>query len=307
MSQRAVAGATALAALLTGGGMLFASGQQFRASTGVVRLPVIATDGKGNVVGGLTRDSFAVFEDGERQDVEFFSEGAPGEALPLRLGLLLDTSGSMELDLKDAMGAVIRFVDACVEATDVTFVDFDRTVQLGRFSPPSYPMLFGRIRSRQPGTETALYDAIGVYLQASAGRRGQHVLLLYTDGGDTASSITLSDVQRMLRASDVLLYAVGYLEHQSSSSRVTQQMQITRLARETGGEAFFPGSTEALDAAYERILQEIGARYTLGYVPTQAPDEGFHRVEVKLTSPDEHPGVKLRTRPGYYVYPRSDR
>jgi len=307
MLQRAAAGATALAALLGGGLILPAAGQQFRASTGVVRLPVIATDEKGAVVSGLTRESFTVFEDGEPQDVEFFSEGAPGETLPLRLGLLLDTSGSMELDLKDAMGAVIRFVDACVEASDVTFVDFDRTVQLGRFSPPSYPMLFGRIRSRQVGSETALYDAIGVYLQASAGRRGQHVLLLYTDGGDTASSITLSDVQRMLRAADVLLYAVGYLEHLSSSARVNQQMQITRLARETGGEAFFPGSTQALDAAYARILQEISARYTLGYVPTHTPDEGFHRVEVKLASPGDHPGVKLRTRPGYYIYPRGSR
>jgi Ca-activated chloride channel family protein len=303
MAKRRWPAALALAVLLAGSAARPGAGQQFRASTGVVRLPVIVAGKDGEVVRGLTRESFEVFENGERQDVQFFAEGAPGEVLPLRLGLLLDTSGSMELDLRDAATAVIKFVDACEEATDVTFVDFDRTVQLGRFSPPSYPMLFGRIRSREPGEMTALYDAIGVYLQASAGRSGQHVLILYTDGGDTASSITFSRVQQMLRASDVLLYAVGYLEHQPSSARVQQQMQITRLARETGGDAFFPGSTAALDGAYDRILDEISARYTLGYVPSSTPDEGFHRVEVKLADPGAHPGVKVRTRPGYYLYP----
>ena len=287
------------------GGALGASGpgQQFRSTTGVVRLPVIVTARDGAAVRGLTRESFEVYENGERQAVEFFAEGAPGDALPMRLGLLLDTSRSMEFDLRDAMSAVIRFVDASEEATDVTFVDFDRTVQLGRFAPASYPMLYSRIRSRELGEATALYDAIGVYLQASAGRRGQHVLLLYTDGGDTASSITYSQVLEMLRAADVLVYVVGYLEHQSSGARVNQQMQMTRLARETGGEAFFPSSAKTLEAAYERILDEIASRYTLGYVPVMTRREGFQRVEVKLASPADHPGAKVRARPGYVITP----
>ena len=290
-----------LAAAIAAGALATAAGQQFRAGTSVVRLPVIVTDGNGGVVRGLTRDSFVVYENGEPQQVAFFTAGAPGEALPLRLGLLLDTSGSMELDLGDAMAAVIQFIDACLEATDVTFVDFHTTVQLGRFSPPSYPMLFERIRSREPGDRTALYDAIGVYLQAAAGRRGQHVLVLYTDGGDTASSLSYSRMLDMLRASDVLVYAVGYLEHQSTGARAMQQMQMTRVARETGGDAFFPASADALDKAYARILDELGARYTLGYVPAAPPKPGFHRVEVKLAAPDAHPGAKIRTRPGYVV------
>ncbi len=303
--SRQPAVALAAAVLLAGGAPGLLAGQQFRASTGVVRLPVIVTDRDGSVVRGLGRESFEVFENGERQELQFFAEGDPGEILPLRLGLLLDTSGSMELDLRDAATAVIRFIDACEEATDVTFVDFDRTVQLGRFAPPSYPMLFGRIRSRKPGDMTALYDAIAVYLQAADGRRGQHVLILYTDGGDTASSITLSRVQQMLRASDVLVYAVGYLDNQPGSARVQQQMQLTQLVRETGGQAFFPSSAESLEEAYGRILEEISSRYTLGYVPAVPPEEGFRRVEVKLAEDGVPPGVKIRSRPGYYVYPKA--
>lgn len=302
MTSRAGAWAAALAVLVSAGATALAVSQQFRSTTGVVRLPVIVTDREGGVVRGLTRESFEVFEDGVRQEVQYFAEGGADDALPLRLGLLLDTSGSMELDLKDAMTAVIRFVNACDEAADVTFVDFDRTVQLGRFSPQSYPMLYGRIRSRRPGDTTALYDALGMYLQAAGGRRGQHVLLLYTDGGDTASSITFSDVVQMLRAADVLVYVVGYLEHQPGSARVHQQMQMTRLANETGGEAFFPASLDAVDDAYDRILERIRFRYTLGYLPSTPPDEGYHRLEVKLASPDGHPGVRIRTRAGYHVY-----
>lgn len=274
------------------------AGQQFRSGVEVVRLPVIVTDRAGGIVRGLTRDDFVILEEGRPQDVAYFVEGAPGRDLPLRLGLLLDTSGSMELDLKDAANAAVQFVDTLEEATDVTFVDFDTTVQLGRFAPPSYPMLFERIRSRKPGRATALYDALAYYLQASAGRRGQHVLVLYTDGGDSASSITFATLQRLLRASDVLVYAIGYLQNQSSGVRTSQQMHVTQIARDTGGEAFFPMSASALDGVYERILSEINGRYTLGYVPSGPAEEGFRRIEVRLTS---RGSGKVRTRPGYHV------
>jgi len=239
-----------------------------------------------------------VLEEGRRQEVAYFVEGAPGRDLPLRLGLLLDTSGSMELDLKDAADAAIRFVDTLEEATDVTFVDFDTTVQLGRFAPASYPMLFERIRSRKPGRATALYDALAYYLQRAAGRRGQHVLVLYTDGGDSASSITFATLQRLLRASDVLVYAIGYLQNQSSSVRTSQQMYVTQIARDTGGEAFFPMSASALDDVYARILAELNGRYTLGYVPGQPSEKGFRRIDVRLTSDRD---ARVRTRPGYHV------
>ncbi|HUF49025.1 MAG TPA: VWA domain-containing protein [Vicinamibacterales bacterium] len=300
MHQPTVAWAAGLAAVgLLSAGVALASGQQFRSTTGIVRLPVIVTGKAGAVVQGLTREDFVVLEDGVPQQVEFFAEGAPGDALPLRLGLLLDTSGSMERDLREAASAVIRFVDACAEASDVTFVDFDTTVQLGRFSPPSFPMLFSRIRELKPGRMTALYDALAVYLQSAAGRRGQHVLVLFSDGGDTASSITYPRLQQMLRTSDVLIYAIGYLENQPSTSRIRQQMELRRIAQDTGGEAHFPTSTRAIDEAYGRILAEVTSRYTLGYVPREPRGERFRRVEVRLSSADAHPGATVRTRAGY--------
>jgi Ca-activated chloride channel family protein len=300
--QRAIAGLLgSLAAVLAVSAATGSARQQYRATVDVVRLPVVVTDGDGVPVRGLTPDDFEIREDGRLQEILFSAEGPPGVEVPLYLGLLLDVSGSMESDMRAAASAAVRFVNALDEAKDVTLVDFDSAVRLGRFSPPSYPHLFERIRARETGGRTALYDAIGVYLSRSVARRGQHVRVLYTDGGDTASSITFGRLQELLRMTDVLVYAVGFLEHQSGSDRGRQQMRISQIARETGGDAYFPYSGTGLDDAYARILQEVSSRYTIGYVPIDTPTEGdFRRVDVRLTRP-ELKGVKVRTRPGYQV------
>jgi VWFA-related protein len=146
---------------------------------------------------------------------------------------------------------------------------------------------------------TALYDAIASYIRGARERTGQHVLLLYTDGGDSASRINYTDLLSMLRSSDIMLYALGYLEHQLSTDRVHNQMRLSALAKETGGEAFFPGSIKELTQVYARILDELGSRYTIGYVSTNTKADGRSRkVQVRLTSP-EHRSLKVRTRPGY--------
>jgi VWFA-related protein len=273
--------------------------QQFRSGVDLVRLPVVVTDRDGLLVRGLTAADFEVYEDGVRQTITAFAEGAPGDGVPLHLGLLLDGSGSMERDLRDAANAAVQFVTALEEATDVTFLDFDTSMNIGRFSRGSYERLFERIRERKAGGGTALYDAIGVYLETSVPRGGQHVLLLYTDGGDSRSRMTFPQLTEMLRFANVIVYALGYLDNQSSSTRGMQQSQLTMMARETGGDAFFPGSTRELQSVYARILDELDSRYTLGYESTNTKADGkFRKVQVRLTAAGA-PAARLRTRSGY--------
>jgi len=275
--------------------------QQFHASVDLVRLPVIVTAKDGLLVRGLTAEDFDVLEEGKPQKIAYFAEGAPGEVLPLHLGLALDTSESMGGDLREAAGAAIQFVEALEEAVDVTFLDFDSTVRMGRFSPSSYPMLFERIRERKAGGMTALYDALGAYLEGSLSRAGQHVVLLYTDGGDSSSRMPFNKLQDLLRLGNAIVYAVGYLENQSSSSRMSQQLRVQQIARETGGDAFFPASSNQIHEFYAKILDELGSRYTIGYQPPNpTPDGKFRKVEVKLKRPDLK-GAKVRTRTGYLV------
>jgi Ca-activated chloride channel family protein len=273
--------------------------QPYRASVELVRLPVLVTSKNGQPVHGIGPEGFQIVEEGRPQRVSYFVEGAPGEALPLHLGLLLDGSESMDQDLGAAANAAVSFVKQLDEAVDVTFVDFDSTINVGRFTPDNYPRLFARIRERKAGGGTSLYDALGVYVERTFGQVGQHIVLMYTDGGDSTSTMSYGKLQQLLRLGNVMVYVVGYLQNQTVSERLTQQVRLGAIAHETGGEAFFPQSKEELTEVYSRILDELASRYTIGYVPSDPKTDGkFHKVEVKLAKP-ELKGAKVRTRPGY--------
>lgn len=272
---------------------------QFRSGVDLVRLPVVVTSRDGLIVRGLTASDFVVVEDGVEQKIAAFSEGAPGEVLPMHAGLLLDVSESMEMDLKAAANAVCQFISAFDEAVDVTFLDFDSSIRLTRFSRDGYPRLFERIRALKATGSTALYDAIGAYLETAQARGGQHVLLVYTDGGDSMSRMAYPQLIDALRFSNVIVYALGYLDNQSSATRGLQQQRLQLMARETGGDAFFPGSASSLQKVYARILDEIASRYTIGYESTNTKADGrFRKVQIKVTKPDAR-DARIRTRSGY--------
>ncbi len=275
--------------------------QTFRSAVDLVYFGVSVLDKQGHPVTGLTADDFDVFENGKKQSVQYFAVGDPDASPPLHLGLLLDTSGSMADDLRDARSASIKFVNTLEHAADVTLVDFDTEVRVARFGQEAYEHLVERIRMRKADGWTALYDAMGVYLNGAQDQDGQKILVLYTDGGDTRSSLTFRDALDLLKASDVTVYAVGYLEHQSSSGRAQQRMELDRFATMTGGQAYFPVAGRNLAETFDRIQKEIAARYSLGYVSSDPRTDGAWRsVEIKLRRADLK-GVRLRTRSGYFA------
>jgi len=272
----------------------------FRTAVDLVNFGVTVVDKQGKPIAGLTRDDFEVVESGKKQTVQYFSVGNIDEAPPLHIGLLLDTSGSMERDLRDARSSAVKFVNTLDQAADVTLVDFDTEVRVARFSPQDYPRLVERIRGRKPDGWTALYDAIGVYLNGAQQQDGQKVLVLYTDGGDTRSSLTFHDMLDLCKASDVTVYAVGYMEHQGSG-RMQQRAELERVSALTGGQAYFPGVAKDLDGVFEKIREELAARYSLGYLSTDTRTDGaWRQVEIKLLRKDLK-GVRLRTRSGYFA------
>ena len=259
----------------------------------------MVVDRQGKPVTGLTADDFEILENGKKQTVSYFSVGTPEDA-PMHLDLLLDTSGSMADDLKDARTAAVTFVNALERASDVTLVDFDTQVRVARFPAVEYPRLVERIRERRADGWTALYDAIGVYLDGAQRLDGQKVLVLYTDGGDTTSTLTFHDMLDLVKASDVTVYAVGYMEHQGSG-RMQQRADLERLALTTGGLAYFPGTPKDIEGIFDKSREEIAASYSLGYVSTDTRADGAWRgVEIKLLRQDLK-GVKLRTRGGYFA------
>jgi len=124
------------------------------------------------------------------------------------------------------------------------------------------------------------------------------VLLVYTDGGDTRSSIQWHELLDLLKASDVTVYAIGMLEHQSQSTKLQQRITIQQMAETTGGQAFFPSTVKDLDKVYEKVLAEIRAQYTVGFHSTNEKTDGtWRKVEVKVTRKD----LRVRSRRGYFA------
>jgi Ca-activated chloride channel family protein len=287
--------------------LTLAGQQRFKAGVDLIQFSVILTDKQGAPITGLKAEDFEVLEEGKPQSISYFTEGDPedgdnlAEVLPLHLGLTLDTSGSMERDIHDVRTAVVKFLNANRAAIDFTLVDFDTEIRVARYGADEIERLIERIRRRKPDGWTALFDAVGVYLNGVGPLDGQKIMLLYTDGGDTRSELTYSDLLDLLKSSDVTVYSIGYLENQGSSARTQQQAQLQRMAAITGGQAFFPSSVKELDKIYEKIQREIAARYSLGYTSTDTRKDGaWRKVEVKLKRADLK-GAKLRTRTGYFA------
>ncbi len=271
--------------------------QRFRSGVELTTFGVTVVDRRGNLVTDLTRDDFAVVEDGRPEELNYFAVGDGNTALPLHVGLMLDASGSMQTDLKLAQGASIKFLNLLPHAEDITLVDFDTQVRITRYPQRDFPRLVERIRQRKPEGWTALYDALGTFLDGVDQQEGRRVLVMYTDGADSRSVLSLGETLTLLRASPVTVYAIGFVGN-SGSSRQLLQMTLMQLTEVTGGQAFFPSSMKGVDDAYDQVLAELAGQYHLGYLSDNtAADGAWRKVEIKVKRPD----TRVRARKGYFA------
>jgi len=184
---------------------------RYQARIDVVGFTVAVVDRSNAPVTDLAVQDFELREDGIVQNVTYFDAGGDQQAVPLHIGLMFDTSESMEKDLSFSRSAAIKFLNTFPKAQDFTFVDFATEVRAATFSQNEFPRLVGRIRNRAAKGMTALYDALSVYLGAAFDQDGRKVLVIYTDGGDSSSSRTWSEAARLLKASDVTVYPIGFM------------------------------------------------------------------------------------------------
>jgi len=271
----------------------------FRTGIDLVNFGVTVTDKKGTLVSDLTADDFEIVEDGRKQTVSYFAAG-DRVGPELHLGLLLDVSESMGEDISFTRTAAIKFLNTLTAAVDITVVDFDSQVRVGRYGQSDFARLVERIRQQKTDGNTALYDAIGVYIDGAAGQSGRKIMLLYTDGGDTRSALRFGELLDLLKASDATVYVVGELEHQTQSSKAAQRQLLQQIAEATGGQAFFPLSVKSLDAVYDQVIAEIRAQYTLGYLSTNDKADGtWRKVDIKVRKGGGD--FRVRSRKGYYA------
>ena len=268
----------------------------YRAGVDLTTFAATITDKKGNIVSDLTRDDFEILEDGKPQSIQYFANGDGDSTPPMHLGLMVDASGSMQNDMKLAQGAAIKFLNMLPAAEDITLVDFDTQVRITRYPQRDFARLVERIRQRKADGWTALYDALGTYLDGADAQEGRKVMVMYTDGADSRSALSLSETVTLLKASQVTVYAIGLTDN-TGSARSQLQMTLRQLAETTGGQAFFPTVMKDVESAYDKVLAEIKGQYHLGYLSTNAATDGkWRKVEIKLKRPD----LRVRSRKGYY-------
>jgi Ca-activated chloride channel family protein len=293
---------TVLAAAALTGLYVLSAWAQFSYKTGVdvAGFTVTVVDRAGETVSNLRADEFEVREDGVPQSVTYFIAGAGDDAVPLHVGLLFDTSESMDKDLAFSRNAAIKFLKTFSTAVDFTLVEFADDVRAARFSHSDFLRLVERIRSSKAKGRTSLYDAVTVYLGSAFEQTGRKVLVIFTDGDDTSSSRRWDETLRLLRASDVTVYSIGLLSNRGSA-RLLLQSKLMEIARLTGGRAVFPGTMKELDPMYAAIAGEIQGQYVLGYMPTNSARDGkWRKVEIKLKRPPSE-RLQLRTREGYFA------
>jgi len=294
---RTALAAVALAAVCT----LSARAQfSYKTNVDVAGFALTVVDKAGETVADLKADDFDVREDGVPQSVTYFATGSGEDTAPLHIGLLFDTSESMDRDLAFSRNAAIKFLKTFAKAVDFTVVEFADDVRAARFSQAEFPRLVERIRSSKAKGRTSLYDAVTVFLGSAYDQTGRKVLVIFTDGDDTSSSRRWDETVRLLRASDVIVYPMGFLSNRGSA-RLGLQSKLQEIARLTGGRAAFPGTMKDLDPMYASIAAEIRGQYLLGYVPTNTTRDGkWRKVEIKLKR-SRSERTQIRTREGYFA------
>ena len=268
-----------------------------------VHLTVSVRDATGRLVSNLKSDDFTVLENGRPQHVQLFGRAVePGqeEALALDLGLLMDTSASMLQQLKLSQEAAVRFLESIPRARDLVTIFFDDDIRLSRYNSENQQGLFGRIAEAKGGGDTALYDAISVYLSRVQDASGRKVLVLFTDGEDTRSALGLGEVLQIIRSSGVTIYPIAFTSGfaPGSARALRSKSVLEQMAELTGGAVFTPRSSKDLSGIYTRILQELQAQYVLGYVSDDPARDGkFRRLKVDVPGK----GLRVRHRAGYFA------
>jgi len=271
----------------------------FHVDVRLVNIFVNVTDKNGSIVGGLTKDDFAVFEDNWPQQIALFERQSE---VPLNLTLAIDTSGSVRKDLDEEANAARHFAHDILRpqdqmsvlqfATDVT----ELTPFTNNLSQIDHAV--GGLRSDYA---TALYDAICLGSEGMGKRKGRKVLVLVSDGDDTAKSSTYAQALEAALRNEVMIYSLIDVPIEASAGRDTGgEHALITISEQTGGKHFYV-SEGGLDKAFAKVSDDLRTQYLIGYYPQhQAPGTDFHRVVVTVprAAADE---FNVRNKAGYYA------
>ena len=292
--RRALAVAAVVLAAFQAGPLESQEQPLFRSGTELVDLYVTVTDRDGRLVPDLLRDDFTIFDDGEPQDIALFENAVRPITVVVMLDTSISTSNVMDLIMAGAEQVLIRMLP-------------DDRARVGAFNdkieiaPAEFSgdrdALIGELDGLDFGNDTRLHDAVAASLDALVGVEGRKVILVLTDGQDSASDIGWRDVLERAVAEEVMIYSIGMeVEYFDGlrNRRTRPDRSLRELAAETGGGYFELEEEDELGATFTRVSQELHSQYVLGFSP-QARDGRVHALDVRVRGR----GMSARARRSY--------
>ncbi|HXV62653.1 MAG TPA: VWA domain-containing protein [Vicinamibacteria bacterium] len=274
---------------------------QFAVSVETVTLDVVVVDARGRFVPNLKAESFEVFEDGEPQELSFFTS----QFTPVKTMLLLDSSSSIRSNLSAIQTAGYLFVRNLSEGDTARIGLFNSEVRFGAGFTDDVNEHFQILRSMKPAGKTALYDALLAALAELDRLDGRRSLLLFTDGDDAGpaeqgSTATMEQALESAKLSEVTIYTVGFTGWGPEGSDSVNRPFLTSLAESTGGRAFFPEDVEQVKDAFAEVQEDLHRHYRLAYMPSRGlanEDAAWRQLRVNVK---DRLDLRVRTRQGYY-------
>ena len=281
--------------------------QPIKIKTDLVTLTLTVTDLYGRYVSGLSKNAFTVFDNGIEQEITFFSDADA----PASIGILFDVSDSMSGEkISKARKALEKFINTSHPSDEYFLIGFNSRAQLLLDRTRDGDAVLRKLTLVQTKGNTALYDACYLGIErVTRGTRQKKAMLIISDGQDNSSRYNFGEVRRLLKESDVTVYAVGIIDQADAGSVTGMQGQafLDELTSVTGGKAFYPQTDVELDEIFERIALELRHQYSVGFSPKDfKPDGKWHKVKVKVKPPRGISRLTVRTREGYYASPNTN-
>jgi VWFA-related protein len=277
----------------------------FRVNVDLVNVPFTVSDRHGKLVTTLKEEDFKVFEDEKPQSITHFDSESN---LPLAIGLLIDTSGSIRDELQfEEEAASTFFYQTLRRGKDKgCIISFDSAPEIIHDFTDNPEELANSVHSIRAGGGTALYDAVWVAIKERLSKEnGRRVLILITDGDDNSSRMSLTETMELAQKENVTIYAIS-TNTQAANVRSGQDRgdkTLRRLADDTGGKAFFPSKPQDLTTDFQGIGDELRHQYFIGYRSTNLKSDGvFRKIRIVV----DNKSYKVNARSGYYA-PRSSR
>jgi Ca-activated chloride channel family protein len=269
----------------------------FRSGTKIVPLMVTVTDGQRRLVPGLIREDFQIYDNRKLQEITLFDN----EVRPISVVVMLDTSASMTNNLDQLYAGAEQFFLRLLPDDKARVGAFNDKVQISADFTSDRDALIAEMKHLDYGNPTRLYDAIDLSLDELRGIEGRRVILVFTDGDDTASKVGFGRIEDRARDEEVMVYAIGLESSYFNGQymvRTRPDSRLRKLADETGGGYFELKQTVDLGPTFTRIAEELHSQYVIGFSPEKL-DGKNHKLEVRVTKP----GLTARSRRSYVASP----